>query len=182
MGNITSKKVISLLVRDPRLMMPKKKSFNKTNIQDNKLAEISTSMKCLLYCIYNKIFQLYLYFNTKLDLNIEINNTLLSKSTIWDQDQIKNLNKNKLKTYEINKIRSNYMIPTTKLHEIEDRSKIPILLIKNDVNEKVIGWDLILPKTWAMDFWMPLVHYGAKAIAQKELSYLMFETGKILNN
>ncbi len=42
-SRITAKKVFGLLVKDPRLMMPKKKSFNKISIQREKLVEYSSS-------------------------------------------------------------------------------------------------------------------------------------------
>ena len=39
------------------------------------------------------------------------------------------------------------------------------------------GWDVIMPNNWAMDFWLPLIHNGARAFGQTELNYLSFETG-----
>ena len=39
------------------------------------------------------------------------------------------------------------------------------------------GWDLVVPRNWAMAFWLPLFHSGARAVGQNELSYLMYESG-----
>lgn len=71
---------------------------------------------------------------------------------------------------------------------MQDQSKVPILVIQNTIKNKMFsiqngslhsGWDIIVPNTWGMDFWLPLVHMGAKAIAQKELNYLLFESGNL---
>ncbi len=116
-------------------------------------------------------------------------NTNLSKSNIWCFNYINELNKTKKKTNQINKLRSEFLMPGTELSSLENHSKVPILLIQTNkfdytdpsgfVNDMYCGWDLILPKTWAMDFWLPLIHFGARAIAQNELNYLLFESSII---
>ncbi len=96
------------------------------------------------------------------------------------------MNKIKKTTHEINKIRSNYLLPGTRLTEVEDYCQVPIILVKNSINSSVYssqngnlynGWDVIIPNGWAMPFWLTMVHSGAKAIGQRELNYLMFESG-----
>lgn len=157
--------VIGLIVKDPRLVLPKKKSFNKAH--DN-----------------------YLSSKNGLDENTlsDIRKLNLSHGLIWDKEYISNLNSNKKSTFEINKIRSDYLVPGTDLGKIEMHSQIPILLIQNSLINNLddikygglySGWDLILPKSWAMDFWMTLIHFGCKAVGQNEINYLLFESGKI---
>lgn len=122
-----------------------------------------------------------------LEINQQLKNSIFSYSTIWDRSVIDRLNASKKNTHEINKIRAEYLLPGTRLSKLENHSKIPILLIQNGESNGVhglnsqsmlAGWDLIIPKSWAMPFWMCFVHFGARAIAQHELSYLYFESGK----
>lgn len=63
-----------------------------------------------------------------------------------------------------------------------------MILIQNAANNNLYslkngtlfsGWDVIIPKTWAMAFWVTLVHNGARAIGQDELNYLLFESGNL---
>lgn len=78
-------------------------------------------------------------------------------------------------------------MPGTRLTKLENHSKVPVLLIQNassngarNVNggHMLSGWDLVLPKSWAMPFWMCCIHFGARAIGQNELNYLYFESGR----
>ena len=108
--------------------------------------------------------------------------SVLSHSSIWDPAEIVALNESKLKTYEVNKLRSNLFIPGSDLSEsLQTYSKVPILLIQNAAKSglgRFAGWDIIMPHSWSMSFWLPLVHMGARAIGQNELNYLLFETGE----
>lgn len=166
-SDIITSSVISLLVKDPRLSLPKRKSFNKVNEQNDEINSYSKS----------KYIQ---------EIKTEMRNTNLSISDIWNSNYINELNKNKKKTNQINKLRSELLIPGSELTSLENHSKIPILLIQTNkfdytdasgfVNDMYCGWDLILPRTWAMDFWLPLIHFGSRAIAQNEINYLLFES------
>lgn len=117
----------------------------------------------------------------------ELLKSVLSHSTIWNEDEILKLNKNKQTTQDINRLRSNFVLPGTELN-IKSFSKVPILLIQNSLNSNVhsiqngnmfSGWDIIVPRTWGTAFWLPLIHLGARAIAQTELNYLLFESGNL---
>ena len=155
--------IIGLLVKDPRLLLPKKKAFK-------------------------KIFEIHSKPESNLDYETRkvIISENLSHYLIWDKEYIEKLNLNKKTTFQINKIRSQFLIPGTNLTGIETDSQIPVLLIQNGHSGNfnkikngnlMSGWDIILPNTWAMDFWMALVQYGCKAIGQNELNYLNFESG-----
>ncbi len=119
------------------------------------------------------------------DLKKVLQTKVLSKSDIWDRDVIESLNKCKMSTHEINKLRSRHLIPGSDL-SVTDYSRIPILLVQSSLNNNMFsvrngslfsGWDVIVPNTWGMAFWLPLIHMGARAIGQNELNYLMFESG-----
>ncbi len=168
-SQIPSSTVIGLFVKDPRLMMPTKKAFNAANQQNDEI---------------NSQYQVVK------DLKNEIRQTNLAKSKIWCEEYIKILKKSRKTTDQINNLRSNYLMPGTKLNSVENSSHIPVLLVQTNNYEKInnlgnfkseiyFGWDLIVPGGWGMAFWLPLIHFGARAIAQKEINYLLFESGKI---
>ena len=112
----------------------------------------------------------------------------MSNSQIWNRSVIADLNAAKKTTHEINKLRAEFVLPGTRLTKLENHSKIPILVVHNGTSMGVhglhgrrmlTGWDLVLPKSWAMPFWLCCVHFGARAIAQAELDYLYFEPGNL---
>lgn len=116
----------------------------------------------------------------------------MSRTQLWEKQAIEKLNASKKTTMEINKLREEYVMPGTRLTSIENVSRVPVMLIQNSSallssrrirgGSMLTGWDLVLPKSWAMPFWMCCVHFGARAIAQNELNYLQFESGKRLTN
>ena len=132
-------------------------------------------------------FKLIHFFNLDIINLIRSNN--LSQSKIWNQEYIQNdLNTKKKSTHAINKIRSQFLLPGTELKNFENHSKIPAILIQNTLNNNLnaiqngnlySGWDLILPCSWGMAFWLNLVHHGARALGQNEIDYLLFESGNL---
>jgi hypothetical protein len=124
----------------------------------------------------------------KLELTETVRKSNLAHSSLWNRDYIESLNRAKKTTHEINKLRANYLMPATDLTQIESHSQIPVILVQNTIANSIFtikhgtlhtGWDLIMPNTWAMPFWICLVHFGARAIAQNELNYLLFESGNL---
>ncbi|KAL5159309.1 Ribonucleases P/MRP protein subunit POP1 [Glycine soja] len=53
----------------------------------------------------------------------------------------------------------------------------PILLLKNDMKELIIGWSVILPLSWVKAFWIPLISNGAHAIGLQEKHWISCEMG-----
>lgn len=166
--------VFGLLVKDPRISLPKKKAFNKVHEQNEQIDVAKYSTNAL---------------SLKNETLSHIRKNVLSKSTIFDRNVIDELNRQKKSTFEINKIRSNYLLPSTELKTVENHSKIPVLLVQNAIhngNHNILngnlftGWDIVIPNGWAMAFWMCLVHLGARAIGKNELDYLLFESGMSL--
>lgn len=110
--------------------------------------------------------------------------SVYSNSTIWNENEIDILNKSKQTTQEINKLRSNFFIPGTELNSLDSFSKVPVLLIQNSSSSNSIqnsnmysGWDIIMPRSWAMPFWLPLIHLGCRSVGQSEIDYMLFESG-----
>jgi ribonuclease P/MRP protein subunit POP1 len=165
-SELTPSLAVGLLVKDPRLILPKKKSFKTTQEQNTR--------------------------NSQFTLNTEtkrsLRESILSHSPIWNKNVIEHLNKNKLSIFEINKLRSKYLIPENEIHLGASESKVPILLIQNGSMSSLRtnkngcmfnGWDIIIPQTWAMSFWQTLVYFGARAVGQQEIKYAYYESGNL---
>lgn len=65
---------------------------------------------------------------------------------------------------ELNRIRSEVLVPGSTLSPTPLQGRVPILLVQqpgkqvgHEMNLWGAGWDLLLPKGWGMAFWIPLV-------------------------
>jgi len=109
-------------------------------------------------------------------------------SDIWN-DKLRNyLKDNKCTEDSLNKRRSKSLVPGTPLEPLENDSKIPILLIQRgstnymtNIDDKqsqelLYGWNLYIPKGWAMAFFKPLVFAGARVIGLNNIYELYFES------
>ncbi|KAE9618839.1 putative ribonuclease P [Lupinus albus] len=61
--------------------------------------------------------------------------------------------------------------------KVQCSSSCPILLLKNDTRELVVGWSVILPLSWVKAFWIPLISNGAHAIGLREKHWISCEMG-----
>nr|XP_020044089.1 ribonucleases P/MRP protein subunit POP1 [Castor canadensis] len=96
-------------------------------------------------------------------------------SFIWNQDICKSVTENKISDQDLNRMRSELLVPGSQLVLGPQESKIPILLIQqpgkvtgDDRLGWGSGWDVLLPKGWGMAFWIPLVYRGARVGGLKE--------------
>ncbi|XP_074124865.1 ribonucleases P/MRP protein subunit POP1 isoform X1 [Sminthopsis crassicaudata] len=143
--------ILGLTVGDPRINLPQKKSKALPNLekfQDNE-----------------KVRQLRLE-----GVPVEC-----AHSFIWDQDICKSVTENKISEKELNQMRSELMVPGSRLNLGHRESKIPILLIQQPgkvTGEDRLGWgsgwDILLPKGWGMAFWIPFIYRGARVGGLKE--------------
>eukprot|EP00842_Homolaphlyctis_polyrhiza_P004308 jgi/Hompol1/4879/HPOL_003985-RA len=107
----------------------------------------------------------------------------LSASDIWNHAARETLLENRLSDKQINERRSAFLIPGTRLDPLESDSQIPVLLVHRasayslcfNRGECTDGWDLILPRGWAMDFWLTLVFAGARTAGLREKAEMHFE-------
>nr|GEV45269.1 ribonucleases P/MRP protein subunit POP1 isoform X1 [Tanacetum cinerariifolium] len=54
----------------------------------------------------------------------------------------------------------------------------PVLLLRrNDLNDSVTRWSIMLPLSWVKAFWVPMVSVGAQAIGLRERSWVASEGG-----
>ncbi|XP_027287325.1 ribonucleases P/MRP protein subunit POP1 isoform X3 [Cricetulus griseus] len=96
-------------------------------------------------------------------------------SFIWNQEICSSVTENKIPDQDLNRMRSELLVPGSQLVLGPRESKIPILLIQQP--GKVTGkdrlgwgsgWDVLLPKGWGMAFWIPFIFRGARVGGLKE--------------
>ncbi|XP_006859252.1 PREDICTED: ribonucleases P/MRP protein subunit POP1 [Chrysochloris asiatica] len=96
-------------------------------------------------------------------------------SFIWNQAICQSVTENKISDQDLNRMRSELLVPGSQLVLGPQESKIPILLIHQpgrvtgeDRRGWGSGWDVLLPKGWGMAFWIPFIYRGARVGGLKE--------------
>ncbi|MEQ2171201.1 hypothetical protein GOODEAATRI_008226, partial [Goodea atripinnis] len=91
------------------------------------------------------------------------------QSFLWDQSVRDNVTDNKISEQELNRTKSELLVPGSRLSPTPPQGRVPILLVHqpgkqvgNELNSWGAGWDLLLPKGWGMAFWIPLVYRGVR--------------------
>ncbi|XP_004370802.1 ribonucleases P/MRP protein subunit POP1 [Trichechus manatus latirostris] len=143
--------ILGLTVGDPRINLPQKRSKalpDPEKCQDNE-----------------KVRQLLLE-----GVPVEC-----THSFIWNQAICKSVTENKISEQDLNRMRSELLVPGSQLVLGPQESKIPILLIHQpgkvtgeDRRGWGSGWDVLLPKGWGMAFWIPFIYRGARVGGLKE--------------
>ncbi|XP_026351451.2 ribonucleases P/MRP protein subunit POP1 [Ursus arctos] len=157
LGGITSPaeipagSILGLTVGDPRINLPQKRSKvlpNPEKCQDNE-----------------NVRQLLLE-GVPVDC---------AHSFLWNQAICKSVTENKISDQDLNRKRSELLVPGSQLVLGPQESKIPILLIQqpgkvtgDDRRGWGSGWDVLLPKGWSMAFWIPFIYRGARVGGLKE--------------
>ncbi|XP_005368194.1 ribonucleases P/MRP protein subunit POP1 [Microtus ochrogaster] len=96
-------------------------------------------------------------------------------SFIWSRDICRSVTESKISDQDLNRMRSELLVPGSQLVLGPQESKIPILLIQQPgkvTGEDRLGWgsgwDVLLPKGWGMAFWIPFIYRGARVGGLKE--------------
>uniref|UniRef100_A0AAX7T262 Uncharacterized protein n=1 Tax=Astatotilapia calliptera TaxID=8154 RepID=A0AAX7T262_ASTCA len=91
------------------------------------------------------------------------------QSFIWEQSVRDNVTDNKISEQELNRMRSEVLVPGSRLSPTPLQGRVPILLVEqpgkqvgHEMSSWGAGWDLLLPKGWGMAFWIPLVYRGVR--------------------
>ncbi|XP_077384119.1 ribonucleases P/MRP protein subunit POP1 [Festucalex cinctus] len=91
------------------------------------------------------------------------------QSFLWEQSVRNNVTENKISEQELNRMRSEVLVPGSRLSPVPLQGRVPILLVHqpgkqlgHEMNSWGAGWDLLLPKGWGMAFWIPLVYRGVR--------------------
>ncbi|KAJ8353849.1 hypothetical protein SKAU_G00214160 [Synaphobranchus kaupii] len=91
------------------------------------------------------------------------------QSALWDQATRDNVTHNKIPEQELNRMKSELLVPGSRLRPTPPQGRVPMLLVQQpgkQVGQEMAswgaGWDLLLPKGWGMAFWVPLVYRGVR--------------------
>uniref|UniRef100_A0A672GZ02 POP1 homolog, ribonuclease P/MRP subunit n=1 Tax=Salarias fasciatus TaxID=181472 RepID=A0A672GZ02_SALFA len=91
------------------------------------------------------------------------------QSFLWEQSIRDNVTENKISEKELNRIRSEVLVPGSRLSSSPLQGRVPVLLVHqpgkqagHEMSCWGAGWDLLLPKGWGMAFWIPLVYRGVR--------------------
>ncbi|XP_061675526.1 ribonucleases P/MRP protein subunit POP1 isoform X2 [Syngnathoides biaculeatus] len=91
------------------------------------------------------------------------------QSFLWQQSVRNNVTDNKMSEQDLNRMRSEVLVPGSRLSPIPPQCRVPILLVHqpgkqegHEMSSWGAGWDLMLPKGWGMAFWIPLVYRGVR--------------------
>ncbi|KAM5156940.1 ribonucleases P/MRP protein subunit POP1 [Mantella aurantiaca] len=150
--------ILGLTVGDPRVNLPKKRTKSLPNLQQYEDGEKVKSL-------------------TVTGVPVEC-----CQSLIWSSEIRSQVMENKIPEQEINRLRSELLVPGSRLDLGNKESKIPILLIQHpgkatgrDQFGWGSGWDICLPKGWSMAFWIPLIYRGVRVGGlQQELQHFQY--------
>ncbi|XP_027874843.1 ribonucleases P/MRP protein subunit POP1 isoform X1 [Xiphophorus couchianus] len=87
------------------------------------------------------------------------------QSFLWERSVRDNVTDNKISEQELNRMRSELLVPGSRLGPGPQQGRVPVLLVHqpgkqvgDELGSWGAGWDLLLPKGWGMAFWVPLVY------------------------
>ncbi|XP_037309775.2 ribonucleases P/MRP protein subunit POP1 isoform X1 [Pungitius pungitius] len=144
-GELPSGTVLGLTVDDPRLTLPTKrvkalpcvKQAQEVGGEEEKRRDLMLRGVPAPYC----------------------------QSDLWERSVRDNVTDNKLSQKELNRMKSELLVPGSRLSPTPLQGRVPLLLVHQpgkQVGHEMscwgAGWDLLLPKGWGMAFWVPLVY------------------------
>ncbi|KAG9339362.1 hypothetical protein JZ751_023755 [Albula glossodonta] len=153
-GEIPAGSVLGLTVDDPRLNIPGKKSKVEPLVQHLPGGGEEDRVRALrLQGVPEQCCQ----------------------SSLWDQAVRDNVTHNRITEQELNRMKSELLVPGSRLSPTPLQGRVPVLLVqqpgKRAGPERAswgAGWDLLLPKGWGMAFWVPLVYRGVRVAGLQE--------------
>ncbi|KAJ1309693.1 hypothetical protein OPQ81_006458 [Rhizoctonia solani] len=134
--------------------------------------------------------------NSKLDENYQSSETAfitpdpkLAHSQIWEQSVRDKLRTPTYKKGQLDRRRSEHLVPGTQLRPTPSDDKIPLLLIQytishsqspltmsSDSSQALYGWTIILPPSWSMPFLSSLTHTGTRVVGLTARHHQRLET------
>uniref|UniRef100_A0A182MKV6 Uncharacterized protein n=1 Tax=Anopheles culicifacies TaxID=139723 RepID=A0A182MKV6_9DIPT len=161
-GELSPGEVIALLVEDPRLSRPTKRS--------KALPELPAR--------YN--------FTQGIPPELVQPRATRSFTPLWDASIRKRISEEMKTTHEINQMRSvETLVPGEPCVSETRLQPLPILLLQSpgsqDADYKRLGygssWEVIVPAGYGLAVWHSLTLWGAKPVGQKELAMVALESG-----
>ncbi|KAM9724049.1 ribonucleases P/MRP protein subunit POP1 isoform 2-T2 [Menidia menidia] len=146
-GELPPGTVLGLTVDDPRLTLPTKKVKALPCVNQAQEVDEEKSRQLILRGVPEDCCQ----------------------SSLWEASVRDNVTDNKISEQELNRMKSEVLVPGSRLSPTPPQGRIPILLVHqpgkqvgNEMSGWGAGWDLLLPKGWGMAFWVPLVYRGVR--------------------
>ncbi|KAF1387404.1 hypothetical protein PFLUV_G00078340 [Perca fluviatilis] len=146
-GELPSGTVLGLTVDDPRLTLPTKKVKALPCVKQAQEVDEEKRREMMLRGVPEHCCQSYL----------------------WEQSVRDNVTENKISEQELNRMRSEVLVPGSRLSPTPLQGRVPVLLVHqpgkqlgHEMSSWGAGWDLLLPKGWGMAFWVPLVYRGVR--------------------
>ncbi|XP_032373912.1 ribonucleases P/MRP protein subunit POP1 isoform X1 [Etheostoma spectabile] len=146
-GELPSGTVLGLTVDDPRLTLPTKKVKALPCVRQAQEGDEEKRRELMLRGVPEHCCQ----------------------SHLWDQSVRDNVTENKISEQELNRMRSEVLVPGSRLSPTPPQGRVPVLLVHqpgkqlgHEMSSWGAGWDLLLPKGWGMAFWVPLVYRGVR--------------------
>ncbi|XP_042346265.1 ribonucleases P/MRP protein subunit POP1 isoform X2 [Plectropomus leopardus] len=146
-AELPSGTVLGLTVDDPRLTLPTKKVKALPCVQQAQEVDKEKRRELMLRGVPEPCCQ----------------------SFLWEQSVRDNVTDNKISEQELNRRRSEVLVPGSQLSPTPLQGRVPILLVHqpgkqvgHEMSNWGAGWDLLLPKGWGMAFWIPLVYRGVR--------------------
>ncbi|XP_018521260.2 LOW QUALITY PROTEIN: ribonucleases P/MRP protein subunit POP1 [Lates calcarifer] len=146
-GELPSGTVLGLTVDDPRLTLPTKRVKALPCVKQAQEVDEEKRRELMLRGVPE----------------------LCCQSFLWERSIRDNVTDNKISEQELNRMRSEVLVPGSRLSPTPLQGRVPILLVHqpgkqvgHEMNSWGAGWDLLLPKGWGMAFWVPLVYRGVR--------------------
>ncbi|XP_038147770.1 ribonucleases P/MRP protein subunit POP1 [Cyprinodon tularosa] len=146
-GELPPGTVLGLTVDDPRLTLPKRKVKAVPSVNQSQEADEEKRSELKLRGVPQACWD----------------------SLLWERSVRDNVTDNKISEKELNRMRSELLVPGSRLSPTPPQGRVPILLVHqpgkqvgDELNSWGAGWDLLLPKGWGMAFWIPLVYRGVR--------------------
>uniref|UniRef100_A0A3Q2PV85 POP1 homolog, ribonuclease P/MRP subunit n=1 Tax=Fundulus heteroclitus TaxID=8078 RepID=A0A3Q2PV85_FUNHE len=142
-GEVPPGTVLGLTVDDPRLNLPKTKVKAVPRVSQLQEADEEKRRELMLRGVPQPCCQ----------------------SSLWEQSVRDSVTDNKMSEQELNRMKSEMLVPGSRLSPTPPQGRVPILLVHqpgkqvgNELSCWGAGWELLLPKGWGMAFWIPLVY------------------------
>ncbi|CAE6421566.1 unnamed protein product [Rhizoctonia solani] len=112
----------------------------------------------------------------------------IAQSEIWEQSVRDKLRTPTYKKGQLDRRRSENLVPGTQLRPTVNDDKIPLLLIQHtishgqapstnsDSSQSLHGWTMILPPSWSMPFLSSLTHTGTRVVGLSARHHQRLET------
>uniref|UniRef100_A0A672YHN0 POP1 homolog, ribonuclease P/MRP subunit n=1 Tax=Sphaeramia orbicularis TaxID=375764 RepID=A0A672YHN0_9TELE len=151
--------ILGLTVDDPRLTLPTKKVKALPCVKQNQSVSGPKAVSSSTHLVDEE---------KRRELVLSGVSEHCCQSFLWDRSVRDNVIDNKISEQELNRMRSEVLVPGSRL-PVPPQGRVPVLLVHqpgkqvgHEMSSWGAGWDLLLPKGWGMAFWVPLVYRGVR--------------------